>query len=428
MTTNPFSNYGNKVTPEEFCNRKEIVRYVYDRISQGASVSIVGERRTGKTSLLYYVKSALAMSRFGIDPKSFLFTYVDCFGLVNPCPRDFWLYLLQKLSEHSLEEMVSENLSLLIRDLRSSPNASFFPTNEIAQLLKRIKSLGHQPVFLLDEFERVINSGTLDGEFLQPLRSLATSNPLTFVVTTRDNLESVCHSDLRGSPFFNIFGMRELHVFSDTELHDWLSHRLRESDVSFEEPEINLLIEIAGRHPFFSEMLAYPLFYSIQDKVPLDNVRAKLIEDFKVESRPHFDYYWDHSSEGEKVSLAILALRGAKHLRMSRYEDENIKSLLRRSLVLRESAGYSIFSYIFAQQIRDEVYSNSQDNPESFDVFLENYKSNQPIERAQRLAQNAKAAFLKINPKYWGVFFKYLMDRENPNALLEMLHSVIDIL
>lgn len=428
MTKNPFSNYGNKVSPEAYCGRKDIVRYVFDRISQGASVSIVGERRIGKTSLLHYIKSTIAMNRFGIDPQLFLFIYVDCFGLTRSCPRDFWLLLLQKMNELLLDRGVSETLNFLIRDLQASPDPEFFPFGEIAQLMQRIKAWGRQPVFLLDEFESVINSGSLDKEFLKPLRSLATSNPLTFVVATRDNLEVVCHSDLRGSPFFNIFGMRELHVFTEAEFHEWVSFRLKDTNVSFGEAEVNLFVPLAGRHPFFSEMLAYPLFYSVQENIALDQARLKLVEDFRVESRPHFDYYWDHSSEGEKVSLAILALKGTKSLRTTKYEDENLKSLLRRSLVLRESNGYSIFSYIFAQQIRDDVYTTIQSSPENFDSFVKNFKSDQPLERAQRLASSAKAAFLRINPRYWGIFLQYLLNRENPGALVEMLNSSSEVL
>ncbi len=426
--TNPFSNYGNKVMPQEFCGRKEIARYVFDRISQGASVSIVGERRIGKTSLLHYIKSTVAMDKFGIDPKRFLFVYVDCFGLVKPCPRDFWLFLLQKMNELPLEDGVSDRLNILLKDLKSAADPQYFPANDIAQILQRVKASGRQPVFLLDEFESVINSGSLDGEFLKPLRSLATSNPLTFVVTTRDNLEMVCHSDLRGSPFFNIFGMRELHVFSEMEFQDWLSRRLQGSSVSFGTAEVELMVEIAGRHPFFSEMFAYPLYYQVEDGIPLEKSRVKLVGDFTVDSRPHFDYYWEHSSEGEKVNLSVLALKGTKGLKASKYEDENLGSLVRRSLVLKRTSTYSIFSSVFAQQIWNEVYSSSASTPESFEEFISEFKTDLPRERAQRLAESAKAAFLRINPKYWGLFLQYLLHRENPGSLIDLLKGASDVL
>jgi len=70
MSTNPFT-YGNPISdPARFFGRRAEVEQVYTRLlnAEFESSSIVGERRTGKTSLLYYIAHPSTASAHGLDP------------------------------------------------------------------------------------------------------------------------------------------------------------------------------------------------------------------------------------------------------------------------------------------------------------------------------------------------------------------------
>ncbi|MDM8530807.1 hypothetical protein QUF63_06520 [Anaerolineales bacterium HSG25] len=58
MNINPFF-HGNPVAPKDFINHKRPIRRIVGRIiNQGQSSALIGEPRTGKSSLLRYLKSA----------------------------------------------------------------------------------------------------------------------------------------------------------------------------------------------------------------------------------------------------------------------------------------------------------------------------------------------------------------------------------
>ena len=72
---NPF-NYGNPIDdPERFFGRRREVEQIFSRLRNPAfeSTSIVGERRTGKTSLLNFVSHPSIVASFGLDPQTYRF-------------------------------------------------------------------------------------------------------------------------------------------------------------------------------------------------------------------------------------------------------------------------------------------------------------------------------------------------------------------
>ena len=54
-TPNPFMNRGVITDPNDFFGREEQVNEIFTRLQGMQSSSIVGERRIGKSSLLYYL-------------------------------------------------------------------------------------------------------------------------------------------------------------------------------------------------------------------------------------------------------------------------------------------------------------------------------------------------------------------------------------
>ena len=82
---NPYT-YGNPMSdPKRFVGRKREIEQVFSRLRnpEFESSSIVGERRSGKTSLLNYIAHPDIISTNGLDPTKYLFVYLDLEMIVS---------------------------------------------------------------------------------------------------------------------------------------------------------------------------------------------------------------------------------------------------------------------------------------------------------------------------------------------------------
>ena len=76
---NPYLNRVMVPRPEMFFGRRALVRRIMSRLSaqKPQSVSVVGERRIGKSSLLNFLRSPAARLEFLDAPEAFLFLFID---------------------------------------------------------------------------------------------------------------------------------------------------------------------------------------------------------------------------------------------------------------------------------------------------------------------------------------------------------------
>ncbi len=80
MTTNPFV-YGKPITyPAGFLGRKRELNRIYNKFQQLCSVSVVGERRVGKSSLLRLITLSEFRQKFAIG-EEFALCFADLQGV-----------------------------------------------------------------------------------------------------------------------------------------------------------------------------------------------------------------------------------------------------------------------------------------------------------------------------------------------------------
>lgn len=418
MQSNPFSGYGKPATPAQFCGRKKNLRRIFDRISQKAPVSIVGERRIGKTSLLHYIKSPQALEQFSRDQANFLFVGLELKS-ENVTEHEFWLDMLRGLGDISMGKPWHQLLTDIQRELIQA--GSEVPIFQIEQFFHRIKAWGYTPVFLLDEFDRVMFSKELDVHFFNTIRSFMVGEDDLFVMVVASRIDLYkAPKEIVGSPFFNVFSTEQLQEFSEDDFEEWLQNRLAGTNVTFDETIKEFLMDAGGLHPFFLQIIASEVFYSIEQNSQISlSARQEMLQTFKQNATPHFTYYWEHSSEEEKVWLALLSLgKKSARIKLNKYEDTNLQELRKRALIRKVDNEYQIFSSIFSLMVRDDVYTTTLGDAETYDKFLEDFKSGQPKERISRMAGSAKTALLNINPKYWGIFLHFLLNKDDPTMLL----------
>lgn len=427
MQSNPFSAYGKPASPAQFCGRRKNLRRIFDRISQKAPVSIVGERRIGKTSLLHYIKSPQALQQFARDQASYLFVGLELKS-ENVTEREFWLGMMRGLEEVSIGKIWHPLLVDILRELTQVDAA--VPVFQIEQFFHRIKAWGFTPVFLLDEFDRVMFSKELDVHFFNTIRSFMVGEDDLFVMVVASRIDLYkAPKEIVGSPFFNVFSSEMLQEFSEDDFNEFLQNRLADTNVVFDEDARELLVDTAGYHPFFLQIMASEMFYSLEQSTKItSDLKQEMLQTFKQNAIPHFTYYWDHSTEEEKVWLALLSLgKKTNRVLFNRYDDTNLQELRKRSLVRKVNNEYRIFSSVFLQMIRDDVYTATRGDADTYEKFLDEFKSNQPKERIVRMAGSAKTTLLSINPKYWSIFLHFLLNKDDPTRLLEDVASALTL-
>lgn len=228
--SNPFFFAGRVERPEDFYGRKEELRSIFRLLgaAQPMSISVVGERRIGKSSLLWYLHQK-GPEQLGSEWR---FAYVALDSLGDLTMERVLVAMAAGLNE-SLAELTYEGFS---------------------QLVGRLASQGQRLVFCLDEFEAVT---ALGEAFLGYLRGLINVNQVTFIVATERPLEELSREGVLTSPFFNVFTKVPLGPMPDDEARELLSRR---GALAFPEPEIAAALREARGHPFLLQQWGYRLY------------------------------------------------------------------------------------------------------------------------------------------------------------------------
>jgi hypothetical protein len=221
----PFTQRGAILDPAQFFGRQAELQHIFTCIGKMQSVSVVGERRIGKSSLLDYV------SQMGQPymPAGTHLRYLDVQGVQDA--KDFYTRLLEKLG-------VSGNT---FRDLEHALR-------------------GKRVVVCLDEFEQVAGNEAFSESFFDGLRSLA-QDSLALVTASQHSLFDLCRDKkFAGSQFWNIFHHAPLGLFTDTEARQFIGTRFAQVGILVRDKEVFRLLQLAGRFPFFLHMACSCLF------------------------------------------------------------------------------------------------------------------------------------------------------------------------
>ena len=104
MTENPFFHRGPIRDPDYFYNRSKEVKRVLEMLGKGQSVSVIGPRKIGKTSLLFNISQPQVMRRHGLDLSHHLFVYFNCEGLSNLDREALYVLILEEIVEKAAQQ------------------------------------------------------------------------------------------------------------------------------------------------------------------------------------------------------------------------------------------------------------------------------------------------------------------------------------
>ncbi len=265
--SNPFY-YGNPVPPEQFLGRRRELRRITGRIvNQGQSTAVVGEPRTGKTSLLQYLAAPNTRAKlYGADGKRYLFSYLDAQTLGGEFSQaEFWRYVLEPLKDQIATVAPDSPLA----EAYQMCEENHFGTFVLERLFVQVLAEEWRLIVLLDEFNDLLHHPILNtAEFFGSLRSLATrtQSALALVVASPRSLTDLTadteHFSRAGSPYFNFLSEITLGPLA---LRD-VSQLLRRASDRFTTQDRTFVSEIAGGHPYLVQAAAAALWDAYEDR------------------------------------------------------------------------------------------------------------------------------------------------------------------
>ncbi|MBV9688611.1 MAG: AAA-like domain-containing protein [Ktedonobacteraceae bacterium] len=279
---NPYGHARALQDPALFFGRTRLMRQLYSLISNQQSVSLIGVRRIGKSSVLHCLRTHDMQQRFGVeaDLQAHLFAFIDFSQHLHHTRPDFF----RTICTHLIEQ----NRGRLTITLPQAEGEESF-----SELLYGIHKLHLHPVLLLDGFDTVTRNPHFDANFFSFLRSIASNGMVSYITASSASLDTYCHHDIVGSPFFNIFIAQHLGPLTREEAHQLITTPAQASGHPFTDAEVAFVVEQAGGHPFLIQRVCHLLFEEKlhshgADVTHLKQVRKQAYDDLS----PHFSHIW----------------------------------------------------------------------------------------------------------------------------------------
>lgn len=351
---NPYVSRGPVRNPEMFFGRKHEINEIAAFLRGNQSVSIVGPRKIGKTSLLFHLMRHEVWHQYGLDDQN-LFVYMDCEVLGDldhtEIFRQFGVEMEIALDKYHLDP--EPDLTRAIE----SPSRLFWE-----RAIRKLNQRGLRVVLILDEFERLSLNASLDVNFFNALRSAAGRYQLAYITASAHPLIELTYSgrsqEILSSPFFNIFALRSLGLL---EQADALA-LIREPSTAINspiDPETEKRIyEMVGGYPLGLQIAC---FHVLENPTSTwEDIEPKITQELNA----HFQYAWNNLSLSEQHTL-----RHISDADIRSQADTTLRGLLRdlvqKCLLVYEHNRYSYPSrawekFVSSQQITQPSTPTSQ--------------------------------------------------------------------
>lgn len=329
---NPYITRSPVKDPGMFYGREEILTRVFRDIArkQVQSRCIIGERRIGKTSLLYQIVNSQVQEKYIESAKSFVFVHSDVTLFPDAPPETFLGEWAKDISRISGQAALTEIGYLSFR-----------------QLIQDVTETGYKIIFLLDEFEATITNSQLKRGFFEFLRALTQNYDVSFILFSRTPLQYFLRMDeftsRFSSPFFNTLNISYLKFLKESEARKLIIEPAQKVGMDLTD-FTDFILEQGHYHPFLLQQLSSIVFDFKKSSV-IDH--KKILKEFKIQTEEFFMYLWQHSDSDEQEALKKLAS-----------EDQDIPKIVRDNLdrrsILTEDRS-KIFCPLFEEFIKRKI-------------------------------------------------------------------------
>jgi hypothetical protein len=309
----PFVEIPNPYTPGlplrpgslTFVGRDDIFKFVRQNAAtlvRRAILVLVGERRTGKTSILQQLPARLN------DPR-YVPVYVDGNGLgIDPGIGNFFLTLAEDIADALKREGISTE-RITLQDLGDSPQHYFERT-----FMPRVReAIGERTLLLtIDEFEELgarVRSGALPDAVFPALRHLMQhGEQLAFIFAGTHKIEEMIGG--YWSVLFNVATYRRVSFLAREAVIRLITEPVQPYGMRYDNLALEEVLQLTAGHPFFTQLLCNILVNQCNDNernyVTIQGVRRAQDELLEA-GQAHLTYIWQTSDQEARLCLAALA-------------------------------------------------------------------------------------------------------------------------
>ncbi len=211
---NPFFHRGAIRRAEDFHGRQAEVDQILGLFRNGQSVSLIGPRRIGKSSLLLHLCRPGIREKYDLHPPNALFVLLDCQELGGSPPEEVYESLFMALTDAAAEAGLY---------LGSIQNPGTY--RALDRIIHQVSKQDVPVIVLLDEFELLAANKHLTPYFFARLRGLTTKYGFAYLTASQRPLFAItAEEEILSSPFFNIFVTLSLGLYSPEEASTFLNN------------------------------------------------------------------------------------------------------------------------------------------------------------------------------------------------------------
>jgi hypothetical protein len=288
---------------EMFVGRQEVFEFVQEHLLgayQNNVIVLHGQRRTGKTSVLYRLRSVLADTHVAV--------LVDMQGKAARGTADF-LYAISDDIAYTLE-----NHGIFVdlperSEYESAPEFAF-RSRFLRSVAGKLDS--RNLLLMFDEFEELqkrVEDGRLEPEIFPFLRNLMQHEPrLDFVFSGTHKLEQLGAE--YWSILFNIASYKRITFLDADEVHRLVTEPVAPYGMEYDPLAVERIRQVTAGHPYFTqvvchEMVAYhnEVERNYMTVTGVDHVLEQIIE----RGAAHFKYIWAGATPDEQRVMLALA-------------------------------------------------------------------------------------------------------------------------
>jgi len=286
-----------------FFGRDDVFDFVAENargLLQRNILILIGQRRTGKTSMLLQLPVRLS--------DEFVAVYLDCQSLGLTPGLSAWLYdvattIADGVGERGIQVVVPGLAAFEQRPARVFEH----------EFLKPLQAaLGERTLLLvLDEFEELegrVRGGRLEPTLFPYLRHLMQhTHKLGFVFVGTHRLEEMTTD--YWSVLFNIALYRHIGYLDEEAAERLITEPVQPFAMVYDDLALHRMLQVTAGHPYFLQLLCYSLVNahnrSGRSYTTVADVDQAL-EEILTLGGAHFSFLWETSSEEERATLLAL--------------------------------------------------------------------------------------------------------------------------
>jgi hypothetical protein len=294
---NSNNNFNTPVdNPEFFIGRRALVSKIYARIGAGRpqSVSIVGDLKIGKSSLLSYLAHENTKREMLTNPDDYIFLYIPC-RTDNQLTLGTFTGIIYRMTRKYTENSGEASIEI--------------EYNYFKKMVENLHKQNKKIILFLDDFNLITLNPAFPLEFFSFLRSLANNYNLSYITTSYEDLQKLCVSkDIEESPFFNIFTNMSLRGLEPEEVDSFFQAFSAHPDSGIDDDK-DYLTNLVGTGPYPLQLACYFLQKLKKEHADL-SPELKMQFESQLSENLH-DYHrqlWEQMEEAHQSILSYVAV------------------------------------------------------------------------------------------------------------------------